>query len=96
MLQFEVGKTYIVYAKNSSAHFRAKCVSRTAKTATFVASERGGWWYMPEFTLRRQQKEHYVTPEGEEEEVMVSNKGGRNGYQGVFAFAGTEATTPLP
>ena len=96
MLQFEVGKTYIVYAKQNSAHFRAKCVSRTAKTATFEASEQGGWFYMPVFTLRRQQKDHFVTPDGEEEEVMVSNKGGRRGFRGVFAFAGTEATTPLP
>lgn len=96
MLKFEVGKTYIVYAKANSAHFRAKCVSRTAKTATFVASERGGQFYMPEFTLRRSRKHNFVTPDGEDEEVMVSDKPGRRGVRGVFAYAGTEAATPLP
>lgn len=96
MVKFEVGKTYIVYATHQDMRFRAKCVSRTPKTAKFEASERGGYWYMPTFTLRTTNKDHYVTAEGEDLEVMVSRRPNGHVLKGVFAFANDLATTPLP
>ena len=50
MHAFEIGKTYIVYSRDSYAHFRAKCIARTAKRVKFEASEQGARFHLPTFT----------------------------------------------
>lgn len=42
--QFETGKTYIIYDKRSSAHFRAIVTKRTKCRVTFELSDTGRNW----------------------------------------------------
>lgn len=42
--QFETGKAYIIYAKNSIAHFTATVTKRTACRVTFELSDMGREW----------------------------------------------------
>lgn len=96
MLKFEVGKTYIMYSIRGSGHFRAKCVSRTPKTAKFEASDKGGYWYMPIFTLRCTKDSGRFMFDDQPMEVMTSRKGGMSFGFGIMAYACDEAVTPLP
>ena len=86
-LKFEVGKTYRIYGNGTSGHFRAKCVSRTAKTATFEANENGAAWYMPTFTLRAGKMNLKLYFDHLPMEAFVSNKPGHSFYGGVQALA---------
>lgn len=90
-LRFEVGRSYIIFAREGSGHFRAKCVSRTARTATFEANENGATWYMPTFTLRAGGNNLKLYAGDLPIEVFVSNKGAHSFSRGVCALADTTA-----
>lgn len=84
---FEVGKTYRIFATDRDGRFRAKCVSRTAKTATFEAIGNGACWYMPAFTLRAG-KQNLKTHDGDIPiELFVSNKPTNMFCYGVWSIA---------
>jgi len=87
MLKFEVGRTYRIFGNNYSGRFRAKCVSRTAKTATFEANENGAAWYMPTFTLRAGAMSGNLYAGDLPMEVFVSHKPGYSFRDGVYALA---------
>lgn len=51
--KMEVGKTYVLFDSDSSAHFRGLVVKRTACTVTFALSDVGrGWCERERVTLR--------------------------------------------
>ena len=95
MLKFEVGKTYIMYAIGSSIHFRAKCVSRTAKTPTFNASDVGCRCFAPTFTLRASKESGLMMFDDKPMEVMTTKKSGLRVRYGLIAYACDEAIKPL-
>lgn len=86
-LRFEVGKTYSILANTTSGRFRAKCVKRTEKTATFEANEKGAAWYMPVFTLRASKMNLIVFFDDLPMEVFSSGKPSSSFRYGVQAFA---------
>lgn len=86
-LRFEVGRTYRIFGNGTRGHFRAKCVSRTAKTATFEANENGAAWYMPTFTLYAGRMNLKMYFDDLPMESFVSNRPGHGFYDGVRAFA---------
>lgn len=78
MKTFEIGKTYIVYSRGSGAHFRAKCIARTAKRVKFEASEQGSRFHLPTFTMSITESEGIFRAEdGEVEEFAISHTKGR-------------------
>lgn len=86
-IAFEVGRTYRILSSKRLGQFRAKCVSRTAKTATFEASESGARLYMAKFTLRAGRMSLNTYFDDLPMEVFVSNKGTNRFPYGVFAYA---------
>ena len=87
MLKFEVGKTYRIFASEGRGKFVAKCVKRTAKTATFEAVGKGSDWYMPTFTLRATKHSGITYLDDAPMEVFASNKTAKTCRKGVFAYA---------
>lgn len=78
MKTFEIGKTYIVYSRGNYAHFRAKCIARTAKRVKFEASEQGARFYLPTFTMSITESEGiFLAADGETEEFAISHTQGR-------------------
>lgn len=92
-LKFEVGKYYRILIRDRYGHFKAKCVSRTAKTATFMATINGSTWYMEKFTLKAARSDENLQFDGKPMECMSSRKAAKHCPHGVFAYACDEIET---
>lgn len=77
ILRFSVGRTYILYDQNSTAHFRALVTKRTRCTVTFWLSDVGAQWcHTRTVTLRVVHDERKLFNEDAElEEVRGTSKG---------------------
>lgn len=93
MLKFEVGKTYRMLGVKTTGNFRAKCVRRTEKTATFEALDNGAVWYMPSFTLRATRDNGIIYYEDDPIEVFATAKAAHTFHHGVMAYACDEVET---
>lgn len=75
--EFEIGRTYILHDRDSSAHFRAKVTKRTKCTVTFELSEAAQpWCRTKSVTLRTAKDSNLYDADGNKlEEVRGTAKG---------------------
>jgi hypothetical protein len=92
--KFETGKTYTIYAKNSTAHFIAIVTKRTACRVTFELSDMGREWCKTStVTLSVKKNANMVDADGNGLEMVVGkSKADRNAKftRDLFALTDSE------